>query len=104
MEAKTEYMPENNLVVLLLLLLLTGGLYYFWWLVRASRIFGDNPVSNVMLVIFTAGLWAIYLNLKYMQKSEEINSRDMKWYMVLFLPMSVLIIQNNINERFFPGK
>lgn len=99
-----EYKAEDNLVVLLLLLIITGGFYYFWWLVRVSKLFGDDPVSNVMLVVFTLGIWSIYLSLKYMQKSEEINSRDMKWYMVLFIPLSVLIIQNNINEKFHPGR
>ena len=68
MEHKPESIPENNLVVLLLMFLLTGGLYYFWWLVRISKIFGDNPISNVLLTIFTAGIWAIYLNLKNKQK------------------------------------
>jgi hypothetical protein len=57
-----------------------------------------------MLTIFTAGIWGLYINLKYMQKAEEINDRDLKWYMIIFLPLSVLIIQNSINERYFPGK
>ncbi|HOF34365.1 MAG TPA: hypothetical protein PK624_07340 [Spirochaetota bacterium] len=104
MEHRPEYMPENNLIILLLLLIFSAGLYYFWWLARTSRIFGDNPVSNIMLTIFTAGIWGVYLNLKYMQKAEEINDRDLKWYMIIFLPLSVLIIQNSINERYFPGK
>lgn len=107
MAVREEYIPENNLVVLLLLLLVTGGLYYFWWMVRISRTFRDNPVSNVLLAIFTCGLWGLYLNLRYMQKSEELNSRDMKWFMAIFLfipPIAVLIIQNNINEKYFPGR
>ena len=104
MEHKPDNIPENNLVVLLLLFLLTAGLYYFWWQARTSRVFGENPVSNIMLTIFTAGLWGLFLNLKFMQKSEELNNREPMWYMVLFLPMSVLVIQNNINERYFPGK
>ncbi|MDY6934997.1 MAG: hypothetical protein SVZ03_12355 [Spirochaetota bacterium] len=99
-----EYMPENNLVILLLLILLTAGLYYFWWLARASKIFNDDPAMNILLVILTIGIWGLYINLKYMQKSEEINGRDMKWYLFLFLPISFLIIQHNINERYFPGK
>lgn len=100
-----EYVPENNLVVLLLLFILTGGLYYFWWLSRTSQIFGENPVSNILLTIFTAGIWGIlYLNLRFMQKSEELNDRDLKWYMVFFLPISVLIIQSNINEKYYPGR
>lgn len=101
---KYDYIPEDNLIVLLLLILLTGGIYYFWWLVRISRMFGDDPVSNVLLVIFTVGVWGLYLSLKYMQKSEELNQRDMKWYMFFFLPMSILIIQNNINEKIHPGR
>ena len=99
-----EYIPENNLVVLLLLFVLTCGLYYFWWLARISRVFNDDPVINTLLTIFTAGLWAIYLNLRYMQKSENINGRDMKWFMVFFLPISPLIIQSNVNEKYFPGR
>ena len=107
MAVREEYIPENNLVVLLFLLLVTGGLYYFWWIVRISRTFRDNPVSNVLLTIFTCGLWGLYLNLRYMQKSEELNSRDMKWFMAIFLfipVIAVLIIQNNINEKYFPGR
>ncbi|MBN1499416.1 MAG: hypothetical protein JW982_04645 [Spirochaetes bacterium] len=99
-----KYMPEDNLIVLLLLMVLTGFLYYFWWLIRVSRLFGDDPVSNVLLVIFTCGIWSIYLGFKYMQKSEELNNRDMKWFVVLFFPLSMLIIQNNINEKFHPGR
>ncbi len=101
---KIEYIPENNLVVLLLMMVLTAGLYYFWWLARVSRCFNDNPVSNVLLVLLSGGIWSLYLNLKYMQKSEELNGRDLKWYMILFLPLSFLIIQHNINERYFPGR
>lgn len=99
-----EYSPENNLVVLFLLTILTAGLYLFWWIARASRIFDENPVSNILLIIFTAGIWYLYISLKYMQKSEQLNGRDMKWYMIIFLPISFLIIQNNINERYFPGR
>ena len=99
-----EYIPENNLVVLFLLILLTAGLYYFWWLSRASRVFGDDPVMNIVLTVFTVGLWSLYVNLKYMQKSEMINGRDIKWYMIFFLPLSPIIIQHNINEKYFPGR
>jgi len=99
-----EYIPENNLAVLFLMLVITGGLYYFWWLARVSRVFGDDPVINIVLTVFSAGVWSIYLNLKYMQKSELLNNRDLKWYMILFLPLSPIIIQHNINERFFPGR
>jgi len=101
---KIEYVPENNLVVLFLMMEITVGLYYFWWLARVSRCFNDNPVSNVLLVLLSGGIWSLYLNLKYMQKSEELNGRDLKWYMILFLPLSFLIIQHNINERYFPGR
>jgi hypothetical protein len=101
---KTEYVPENNLVVLFLLFVVTGGLYYFWWLSRVSQIFGDSPVSNVLLVVLTMGTWSLYINLKYMQKSEELNGREIKWYMVFFLIISPLIIQHNINEKYFPGR
>lgn len=101
---KTEYAPENNLVVLFLLLVVTAGLYYFWWLARASRVFNDNPVSNVLLVVLTLGVWSLYINLKYMQKAEELNGRGVTWYMIFFLVISPLIIQHNINERYFPGR
>jgi len=99
-----EYSPENNLMVMLLLIILTFGLYYFWWLAKVSRIFSDDPVINILLTVFTLGIWSLYLNLKYMQKSEMLNGRDMKWFMFLFLPISPLIIQHNINEKFFPGR
>lgn len=99
-----DYYPENNLIVLLLLFILTAGLYLFWWIVRVSKVFDDNPVSNIFLIVFTCGIWYIYLSLKYMQKSEQLNNRDLKWYMFFFVPISFLIIQNNINERYFPGK
>ncbi len=99
-----DYIPEDNLVILFFLFILTGGLYYFWWISRVSKIFGDDPVINVALSVFTAGLWGIYLLLKYLQKSEIINGRDVKWYMILFLPISPIIIQHNINERYFPGR
>ncbi|HNR87842.1 MAG TPA: hypothetical protein PKM65_05840 [Spirochaetota bacterium] len=101
---KNEYAPENNLVILFLLLVFTAGLYYFWWLARTSRMFNDNPVSNVLLVVLTFGVWSLYINLKYMQKAEELNGRGFGWYMVFFLVISPLVIQHNINERFFPGR
>jgi hypothetical protein len=102
-----EYIPENNLIVFLLLMVLTVGLYYFWWLARISRLFNDDPVINILLTIFTFGIWKIYLDLKYLQKSEILNGRDAKWYMILFLPFFVffpIIIQHNINEKYFPGR
>lgn len=99
-----EYIPENNLVVLFLLIVLTAGLYYFWWLARVSAIFGDDAVINVMLSVFTLGLWTVYLNLKYLQKSEMINGRDSKWVMILVYPLIPVIIQNNINEKYYPGR
>jgi len=99
-----EYIPENNLVVLFILFILTGFLYYFWWLARVSKIFGDDPVMNILLTLFTVGIWGLYLNMRYMQKSEMMNERDVKWYMIIFLPLAPLIIQNNINEKLFPGR
>ncbi len=98
-----EYIPENNLVVLLLLIILTSGLYYFWWLARISKVFGDDPVINILLTVFTVGIWALYINLKYLQKSEIMNGRDIKWFIVLFLPISPIIIQHNINEKYYSG-
>lgn len=99
-----DYIPENNLVVLLLLFVLTGGLYYFWWLARISRTFGDDPVINILLAIFTVGIWIVYINMKYLQKSENLNGRDVKWFMILFLPISPIIIQHNVNEKYYPGR
>lgn len=104
MPINVEYEPENNLMVLFLLTVLTCGLYLFWWIAKVSRTFEDNPVSNILLIIFTCGIWYLFISLKYMQKSEQINGRDSKWYMIIFLPISFLVIQNNINERYFPGR
>ena len=102
-----DYIPENNLFVLFLLMILTCGLYYFWWLARVSRIFGDDPVINILLSVFTCGVWAFYINLRYLQKSESLNERDLKWVMIIFPPFWLLlpiIIQHNINEKFFAGR
>ena len=102
-----EYIPENNLVVLFFLMIITGGTYYFWWLARVSKLFNDDPVINILLTIFTGGIWGLYLNLKYLQKSELLNGRDSKWYMILFLPLLFIFpifIQHNINEKYFPGR
>lgn len=102
-----EYIPENNLFVLLLLMILTCGLYYFWWLARVSKIFEDDPVINILLTVFTIGIWGLYLDLKYLQKSEMMNGRDAKWYMILFLPLLIIFpifIQHNLNEKLFPGR
>lgn len=99
-----EYIPENNLFVLFLLFILTGGLYYFWWLARVSRVFDEDPVINILLVIFTGTLWSIYLNMRYLQKSESLNGRDVKWYVIFFFLISPLIIQHNLNEKFSPGR
>lgn len=99
-----EYIPENNLVVLILLFILSGGIYYFWWLSRVSRVFGDDPVINILMIVFSFGLWSLYLNIKYLQKSEMLNGRDVKWFMIFFLLISPIIIQHNINEKYFPGR
>ena len=102
-----EYIPENNLVVLFFLMIITCGIYYFWWLTRVSKLFNDDPVINILLTIFTGGIWGLYLNLKYLQKSEFLNGRDAKWYMILFLPLLLIFpifIQHNINEKYFPGR
>lgn len=98
---RVDYIPEDNPLILFLLIIITGGLYYFWWLARTSRIFGDDPVINILLTVFTVGIWGLYLNMRYMQKSELINDRDMKWYMILFIVIAPIIIQNNINEKYF---
>ena len=99
-----EYIPENNLAVLFLLFILSAGIYYFWWLARVSPVFGDDPVVNILLTIFSFGIWSIYLNIKYLQKSEILNGRDVKWFMILLFPISPIIIQHNINEKYFPGR
>jgi len=123
---KLENIPENNLVVLFLLTILSGGLYLFWWIARVSRIFDDSPVNNILLIIIPLALafgghfflhtidiyttiaagfiWFFYLNIKYLQKSEQLNGREMPWFMVIFLPISFLVIQHNINEKYYPGK
>lgn len=101
MRRKYTIRPEDNAVILFLLLIFSFGLYYFVWLARISRLFNDNPTSNIILSVLTAGVWAVYLNIRYLQKSEELNKRDFKWYFLLFiwlLPLPVLIIQNNISE------
>jgi hypothetical protein len=103
-----EYIPENNLVVLLLLIILTGTLYLFWWIARVSKIFNDDPVINIILTIFTCGIWFIYLLVKYMQKSEMMNGREMNWFLIIFVLVPFLIppiiIQHNINEKLFPSR
>ena len=103
-----EYIPENNLFVLYLLLLVTGGLYIFWWLARVSKIFQEDPVKNILLCIFTGGIWLLYILLKFMQKSEALNGRSMNWLLLVFFPLAPvimpLIIQHNINEKFYPGR
>jgi hypothetical protein len=99
-----EYIPENNLVVLFFLMVLTLGLYYFWWLARTSKIFGEDPVINILLAIFTFGMWGVYLNLRFMQKSELLNGREVKWYIILFIFILPIMIQNNLNERYFPSR
>ncbi len=99
-----EYIPENNLVVLFFLLLFSGGLYYFWWLARVSNMFGDRSVNNIVLSVVTCGIWILYINIKYMQRSELLNGRDTTWYMFLFLPVAPLVIQHNLNERYFSGR
>ncbi len=99
-----KHIPEDNLVVMFLLLIISCGLYYFWWLSRVSKIFGDDPGMNILMTIFTCGLWGIYLNLRYLQKSEILNGRDIKWFMIFFIPILPIIIQHNINEKFFPGR
>ena len=99
-----HYIPENNLFVLFLLIIATVGFYYFWWLARTSKLFNDDPIINIIMTIFTGGIWGLYLNLKYHQKSENINGRDAKWYMIFFLPALPIMIQHNINEKYFPGR
>ncbi len=96
-----KIIPEDNPVILFLLLIFSFGLYYFVWLARMSRLFNDNPTSNIILFIMTAGIWGLYLNIRYLQKSEELNKRDFKWFFLLFVllgPLPMLIIQNNVSE------
>ncbi len=99
-----EFIPENNIFVLFLLLIITGFMYYFWWLARTSRVFGEDPRMNIFLSIFTLGIWTLYINLRYLQKSEMLLGREMKWFMIFFLPISPIIIQHNINEKYFPDR
>jgi hypothetical protein len=92
--------PEDNTFILLLLLLFSCGTYYFRWVAKVSTLFNENPVTNILLIVLTFGLWGLYLNMRYLDKSERLNDRRSSWYMVLFIFISPLIVQNNINEYF----
>lgn len=101
MKKSYKLLPEDNAVILFLLIIFSAGLYYFVWLARISRIFNDNPHTNIILTFLTAGIWGLYLNIRYLQKSEELNHREFKWHYLLFvpiLPLPPLMIQNNISE------
>jgi len=119
-----EYTPEDNLFVLFLLMILTGGLYYFLWLAKTSKFFGDDSTANVLIALFTiaggaavfyftgnifmavalGAIWVLYLNMRYFHKSELLHKRATLWCMALLLPvlpLALLMIQNNINEKRF---
>jgi uncharacterized membrane protein len=101
MKKEFTHQPEDNPFILFLLLIFSFFLYYFWWIARMSNFFNEEPQTNILLILATLGLWGIFLNIRYLQKSEEINERQMQWYFILFLPISILIIQNNVNEYYF---
>ncbi len=100
---------EENLIVLLILLVATGGLYSFVWIARVSREFGDDAVTNVILGIISGGAWLLFLYLRYMDRSERINGREMQWYYALLIFFSFglaapLMIQFNLNENVEAGR
>lgn len=94
---------EENLIVLLVLMVATGGLYAFVWIARVSREFGDDCVTNVILSIMSGGAWLLFLYLRYMDKAERMNGREMQWYYALLIFFSLglaapAMIQFNLNE------
>ena len=92
---------EENLIVFATLMICTLGLYSLVWIARVSKQMGDDPVTNVVLVFITFGMWFIFLCLRYMQKSQILNGRTIMWYevfFVLFPMLAPLVIQMNINE------
>ncbi len=94
---------KENLIVLPVLLVSTGGLYSLVWLARVSREFGDDAVTNVILAIISFGVWAVYLQLRYLHRAEAMNGRDLAWYLPLFLLffgwfLGPLMIQIDLNE------
>ncbi len=94
---------EENLIVLLVLMVSTGGLYAFVWIARVSREFGDDSVTNVILSLMSGGAWLLFLYLRYMDKAERLNGREMQWYYALLIFFSFgmaapAMIQFNLNE------
>ncbi len=95
---------EENLIVLSILIACTLGLYSLIWLARTSRAFGDDPTTNVVLVIGSFGMWSLVLNLRYLERSEALNGRSLAWYnaALIFVTGGIigpLITQMNINEK-----
>jgi len=94
---------RENLIVLTALIVASIGTYSFVWIARASRTFGDDPVTNVVLSIVTGGGWLLFLYLRYLSKAEQLNGREVPWYYVIFVLLSVgflapLMIQLDLNE------
>ena len=89
---------ELNLIVLGLLSIITFPLYYLIWQARISKAMKMDPIMNIILTVATAGLWALYLHIKWIQDTAEINDDNLTWLeLVLALPVAPLVIQNNIN-------
>ena len=95
---------EENLIVLIILIACTFGLYSLIWLARTSRAFGDDPTTNVILIIGSFGMWSLVLNLRYLERSETLNGRTLAWYnaALIFVTGGIigpLLTQMNINEK-----
>jgi len=63
----------------------------------------DDPVTNVVLGLVSFGAWLIFLYLRYMDRVEKLNGREMAWYYAVLIFMSFgvagpLMIQFGINE------
>ena len=99
---------EENLIILIILIACTFGLYSLIWLARTSRAFGDDPTTNIVLVITSFGMWSVVLNLRYLERSEGLNGRTLAWYNAMLLLMTggfigPLLTQMNINEKLGAG-
>ncbi len=87
-----------NLTVFGLLIIVTFPVYYLIWQSRISRAMKMDPLTNILLTIFTAGAWALYLHIKWIQDTAEINKDNLTWLELIFaMVVAPMVIQNNIN-------